>query len=296
MHWKTASLALAGIIPAIVLFAPHAAAQAVVRGVVRDSTSLEPVAYALVTIDARGAGPVREAVTDLYGAFVVANVAAAEPTLMRVEALGYSAWELEYGSGDLPADGLRVLLVGAQIELEGIEVAGRRVGDPLSVGTGIYMMDAELVRAQPVVLETDVLRATVLSPSASASSDWVSVPFIRDGRPRGERDGRSAGGRVHWRCGHGGPVRRAIARSRRPEDMAVGVARPSGSHLDPRRGTGDGQLLRLRPPGSRQAGPGSTQHGAVRRMGGAGPRAGSRRRGAGRAADRAFSAATGGRG
>ena len=50
--------------------------------------------------------------------------------------------------------------------------------------------------------------------------------------------------------------------------MAVGVARPSGSHLDPRRGTGHGQLLRLRPPGSRRAGPGSTQHGAVRRMGG----------------------------
>ena len=55
MHWKTALLALAGIIPAIVLFTPHAEAQAVVRGVVRDNTSLEPVAYALVTIDARGA-------------------------------------------------------------------------------------------------------------------------------------------------------------------------------------------------------------------------------------------------
>ena len=185
MHRKTASLALAGIIPAIVLLAPHAEAQAVVRGVVRDRTSLEPVTYALVTIDARGAGPVREAVTDLYGAFVVANVAAAEPTLVRVEALGYSAWEMEYGSGELPADGLRVLLVNAPIELEGIEVAGRRVGDPLSVGTGIYMMDAELVRAQPVVLETDVLRATVLSPSASASSDWVSVPFIRGGSAEG---------------------------------------------------------------------------------------------------------------
>ena len=123
--------------------------------------------------------------TDLYGAFVVTNVAAAEQTLVRVEALGYSAWELEYGSGELPADGLWVLLVNAPIELEGIEVAGRRVGDPLSVGTGTYMMDAELVRAQPVVLETDVLRATVLSPSASASSDWVSVPFIRGGSAEG---------------------------------------------------------------------------------------------------------------
>lgn len=185
MHWKTSTLALTGIIPAIALSAPPSAAQSVVRGVVRDSISLEPVAFARVTVAVSRTGPARDAATDVYGAFVVPNVAAETPTLVRVEAFGYAAWELEYGPGELPPNDLRVLLMVAPIELEGIKVAARHAGDPLSVGTGTYMMDAELVRAQPVVVETDVLRATVLSPSASASSDWVSVPYVRGGSAEG---------------------------------------------------------------------------------------------------------------
>lgn len=182
MYRNKANSALARIIAAFALAAPQVAAQEVVQGVVRDSTSLETVAYARVTVAGR---EVREAVTDLYGAFVVADVGLPGPTVVRVEALGYAAWEFEYANGELPADGVRVLLVGAPIQLEGIEVAARRANDPLSVGSGTYLMDAELVRAQPVVLETDVLRATVLSPSASAASDWVSVPFIRGGSAEG---------------------------------------------------------------------------------------------------------------
>ena len=188
MHWKTASMAVALAIgiQGTALFTPHAAGQQVVRGVVRDSTTLEPVAFAQVTIAEPGADRAREASTDLYGAFVVADVPATRSMLVRVEALGYVAWEREYGSGELPLpDGLRVLLARAPIELEGIEVAAGRAGDPLSGGIGSYRMDAELVRAQPVVLETDVLRATVLSPSASASSDWVSIPFVRGGAAEG---------------------------------------------------------------------------------------------------------------
>ena len=182
MYRNKANSALPGIIAAFALAAPQVAAQEAVQGIVRDSTSLEPVAHARVTVASR---EVREAVTDLYGAFVVTDVGRPGPMVVRVEALGYVAWEFEYPNGDLPPEGVRALLVGAPIQLEGIEVAARRVNDPLSVGSATYLMDAELVRAQPVVLETDVLRATVLSPSASAASDWVSVPFIRGGSAEG---------------------------------------------------------------------------------------------------------------
>lgn len=182
MYRNKAGSALVAMIAVFAPAVPQVAAQEVVQGVVRDSTSLEPVAYARVTVAGR---EVREAVTDLYGAFVVTDVGLPGPTVVRVEALGYAAWEFEYAHGELSPDGIRVLLVGAPIQLEGIEVAARRANDPLSVGSGNYLMDAELVRAQPVVLETDVLRATVLSPSASAASDWVSVPFIRGGSAEG---------------------------------------------------------------------------------------------------------------
>lgn len=182
MYRIRATFALAQIITPLALAPPGAVAQEVVQGVVRDSTSLEPVAFARITVTGR---EFREAVTDLYGAFVVTDVGSPGPTVVRVEAFGYSAWEFKYASGEFPPDGVRVLLASAPIELEGIEVAARRAADPLSVGSGTYMMDAELVRAQPVVLETDVLRATALSPSASSSSDWVSVPFIRGGSSEG---------------------------------------------------------------------------------------------------------------
>lgn len=41
------------------------------------------------------------------------------------------------------------------------------------------------MRALPTILETDVLRATAVSPSASAPSDYTSVPFIRGGTSEG---------------------------------------------------------------------------------------------------------------
>jgi len=182
MYRNKAISALATMIAAFALAAPQVAAQEDLQGVVRDSASLEPVAYARVTVAGR---EVREAVTDLYGAFVVTDVGLPGSTVVRVEALGYRAWEFEYAHGEFPPDGVRVLLVGTPIQLEGIEVAARRANDPLSVGSGTYLMDAEILRAQPVVLETDVLRATVLSPSASAASDWVSVPFIRGASAEG---------------------------------------------------------------------------------------------------------------
>jgi len=80
---------------------------------------------------------------------------------------------------------LTILLRPQPIALEEIRVNARRAADPLSSSPGAFVVDRELVRAQPVVLETDVLRATALSAAASPASDWVAAPFIRGGASEG---------------------------------------------------------------------------------------------------------------
>ena len=101
---------------------------------------------------------------------------------MRVEvgAFGYAAWRRTYVT--MPSEPIRVLLSPAPIRLEGIEVAVRgRPGDPLSLSRDAFVIDSVLIRSLPPILETDVLRATAVSPSASAPSDYTSVPFVRGG-------------------------------------------------------------------------------------------------------------------
>ncbi len=157
--------------------------QAAVTGVVRDSTDLEPVAFARVTVEIPEA-PSREAVTDRFGAFAIAGLDAGDPVgIVTVDAFGYAPWQMEVAQA---LDGeVTVLLRPQPIALEEIRVDARPAADPLSSSPGAFVVDRELVRAQPVVLETDVLRATALSPAASPASDWVAAPFIRGGASEG---------------------------------------------------------------------------------------------------------------
>ena len=157
--------------------------QAAVTGVVRDSTDLEPVAFARVTVEVPERPP-REAVTDRFGAFAIAGLeVGAVGAMVSVDAFGYAPWQTEVLEA---LDGeLTVLLRPQPITLEEIRVSARRAADPLSSSPGAFVVDRQLVRAQPVVLETDVLRATALSPAASSTSDWVAAPFVRGGASEG---------------------------------------------------------------------------------------------------------------
>ena len=159
--------------------------QATLAGVVRDSVDLEPIAFAEVTVTPAGAeAATGSAVSDRYGGFVVRGVPAAGEVRIEVGAFGYSVWARTYE--DIPSGPIRVLLSYAPLGLEGLDViAGRRDGEPLSVSRDAFVIDSVLLRSLPTILETDVLRATALSPSASASSDFVSVPFIRGGTSDG---------------------------------------------------------------------------------------------------------------
>ena len=159
--------------------------QTTLTGVVRDSVDLEPVADAQVTVTAT-AGEVAAAagVSDRYGAFVVPGAPGEGAVRVEVAAFGYALWTRIYEA--LPTEPVRVLLGPAPIALEGLDVSvAGRAGDPLSRSRDAFVIDSVLLRTLPTILETDVLRATAVSPSASAPSDYTSVPFIRGGTSEG---------------------------------------------------------------------------------------------------------------
>lgn len=158
--------------------------QATLTGVVRDSLDLQPVAFAQVTATAAadGATSVR-GVADQYGAFVLPGLPSSSEIRVVVRAVGHAPWQRSYG--EVPRDPIRVLLDRAPIALQPLEVTGNRGGDPIALSRDAFVFDSVLIRSLPPILESDVLRATVVSPSASAPSDYSSVPFIRGGTSAG---------------------------------------------------------------------------------------------------------------
>ena len=158
--------------------------QATLSGVVRDSVDLEPVADAQVTVTATAGEEAAAGVSDRYGAFVVPGAPGEGAVRVEVAAFGYALWTRTYEA--LPTQPVRVLLSPAPIALEGLEVSvAGRAGDPISRSRDAFVIDSVLLRTLPTILETDVLRATAVSPSASAPSDYTSVPFIRGGTSEG---------------------------------------------------------------------------------------------------------------
>ena len=159
--------------------------QATLTGVVRDSVDLEPIAFAQVTVAPAGGETVTASgASDRFGAFVVPGVTAAGPVRVEVRAFGYAVWTRTYDAP--PADPILVLLSPMPFGLEGLEVAvSGRAGDPISLSRDAFVIDSVLLRSIPTILETDVLRAIAISPSASAPSDYILVPLIRGGTSDG---------------------------------------------------------------------------------------------------------------
>ena len=157
---------------------------ATLTGVVRDSVSLEPVAFARVTVTPLGSETEAAAgISDRFGAFLVPAVPDSVPVRVDAGAFGY-AWARTYPL--LPASPLRALLNPAPIGLEGLDVVGsERPGDPVSSSRDGFVVDTVLLRSLPAMLETDVGRATAVAPSASAPSDFTSLPYIRGGSSHG---------------------------------------------------------------------------------------------------------------
>jgi len=155
-------------------------ATATLTGVVRDSTSLEPIAFAEVRVSSSGAAdrPV-SGFSDRFGAFVIPTVPAG-PLHIEASAFGYAKWARDYD--ELPGGPVEILLAPAPFLLDSLGVeAANRTGDPISVSADAFVLDPDMIRTMPTVLESDVLRALAISPSASATSDYVAVPHVRGG-------------------------------------------------------------------------------------------------------------------
>ncbi|MDE2793253.1 MAG: TonB-dependent receptor [Gemmatimonadota bacterium] len=159
-------------------------AVATLSGVVREEVSLEPIAFAEVVVAPAGgvAGSVA-GFSDRYGAFVIPDPPAG-PVRIETTAFGYADWARDYA--ELPGTPVEILLVPAPIELDSLGVlVGGRAGDPISISRDAFVVDPAMIRTMPTVMETDVLRVIAISPSASAPSDFVSVPYIRGGTSEG---------------------------------------------------------------------------------------------------------------
>lgn len=161
-----------------------ASQQATLTGVVRDSAGLEPVSFAEVRVSSiESAARTATGFSNRFGAFAIPG-ATQGPVRVEARALGYAPWSREYD--EVPTTPVAILLQSAPIALDSlaVETRGRR-GDPISVSRDAFVVDPDQIRALPAVLETDVLRTIAMSPSASAPSDFVSVPFVRGGTSEG---------------------------------------------------------------------------------------------------------------
>ncbi|MDE2762492.1 MAG: carboxypeptidase regulatory-like domain-containing protein, partial [Gemmatimonadota bacterium] len=157
---------------------------ATLTGIVRDDASLEPIAFATVAVSPQGTASASLAgSSDRFGTFVIPGTPAG-PVRIEANAFGYAEWARDYD--ELPAAPVEVLLIPAPIVLDplGVKAPGR-AGDPISFSRDAFVVDPVMVQATPTVLETDVLRVLAMSPSASAPSDFVSVPYVRGGTSEG---------------------------------------------------------------------------------------------------------------
>ena len=155
-----------------------------VIGVVRDSTGMAPIAFAEVAVSTVGGeARVAKGVSDRFGAFVVPGVPEG-PVLIAASAFGYAPWARYYD--ELPAGPVEILLAPSPISLDslGVVVSGRK-RDPMAISRDAFVVDPVMIRTMPAVLESDVLRVMAMSPSASAVSDFVAVPYVRGGTAEG---------------------------------------------------------------------------------------------------------------
>ncbi len=167
------------------LLATVALQQATLVGEVRDSVTLEPVAFAEVTV-ARVEAADADAPsmrTDRHGVFVLRAGPVGGPYRVVARAAGYAVWEQVVES--LPDGALTVLLSPVPSDLEALVVGGQRAGDPLSLSRDAFVIDSRVMETMPPVLESDMLRVASISPSASSPSDYLAVPFIRGGTAEG---------------------------------------------------------------------------------------------------------------
>ena len=151
--------------------------QAPVQGIVRDSLSGQPVAYALVT-SVGAAGRLTQGSTDEHGAFVLRP--SADSGKLSVSAPGFHEW-----SKRCPCSGPTLLVLLQPDPLPAAPIRAMAAPSRLAAVGGSAVVDTTVFRSLPKVLETDVLRAATFAPLATSISDFAAMPAVRGGTAEG---------------------------------------------------------------------------------------------------------------
>jgi len=147
----------------------------VVTGTVDDDTST-PLAGVVIVLDAAGAGPSRETVTDRAGHFELSGVPAGDH-IVKASLDGFQSASVRVTVG---ADGigrLAIRLKVSNVEQE-VTVVGNKAGDPLAPdgNADAVSLDSDAIRWAPSESQDLVpLLTNFLSPAASASGVSVVI-------------------------------------------------------------------------------------------------------------------------
>jgi TonB dependent receptor/Carboxypeptidase regulatory-like domain/TonB-dependent Receptor Plug Domain len=166
-----------------VLLIAHAAAGATIQGTVRVVGSLQPIPNATVSI----AGLNRSVVADAKGFFVIADIPAGTWEV-AASAPSHASNTVTIVAGETGTIRLDFELELRPFELDPVEVqaegtanAGSASRPPPSAGPPAARVTAATIRAQPGLIEADVLRALQVLPSVTAMSDFSTALYVRGG-------------------------------------------------------------------------------------------------------------------
>ena len=171
-----------GLIHALLL--AHAAGGATIQGTVRVVGSLQPVPNASVAVAALA----RTVVADAKGYFVIADVPAGTWEI-RATAPGYAGNTVTVVTAETGTIRLDFELELRPIELDPVEVeaqgtaasSGSPSRAPPSAGPPAARVSGSSIKAQPGLIEADVLRALQVLPSVTAMSDFSTALYVRGG-------------------------------------------------------------------------------------------------------------------
>jgi hypothetical protein len=150
------------------------------RGNVYDEETGNPIGFASVSIQNN---PGQGAITDANGFFSIANLAPGKYQV-SVAYLGFetAVFERELSAGNISYQ--RFLLKAAPIQLEGIDISGRRAQARTQIQISKLSASAKQIQSTPSIGgEADVAQYLSVLPGVVSSGDQGGQLFIRGGSP-----------------------------------------------------------------------------------------------------------------
>ncbi len=148
------------------------------RGVVRDSTNGEALAYGNVLIKELNMG----ASTDERGFFIITSIPANKTYNVVISYVGYRPREIPLFITRNKILDIEIDLVPISLELQAIEKVGKKFGDQNATDISIKTLNIRELELLPKGVETDILRSLQTLPGVQSGGD-ISAKFYVRGSP-----------------------------------------------------------------------------------------------------------------